>query len=217
MKILLGLLFFGLCLFPLSLSAAMNGGDFEIYADTFSVVQDQLATGGAFTLYSTGGDPFATSTSGGAFSLNGGFLAAERSSVSLSIEPSSIALGQLSLAAVSSGSTVLHVTTEAPTGYTVTVSADGNLRKGNGGANDDLDNVLDGAVTAGSEEYGIVTSGGGGRLATDTALVNTLTIASDTVDVNDQQTTVTFKAAIGPHSRAGNYSQVVTFTLTANP
>lgn len=217
MKFVLVLLFFAFSFFPTSLSATMSGGDFEIYADTFSSFQGDTSSGGDFTLYSTGGDPFATSTSGGTFTLNGGFLAAERSSVALYVDPTSVSLGQLSLSEVKSASSILTVTTDATTGYTVTATTDGNLRKGNGGGTDDINNVSDGSVTAGSEEYGIITSGSAGQLAIDTGLSDSLAIASNASAVTDEETTVTFKASVGSQSRAGNYSQVVTFTITANP
>lgn len=341
-------LFIFILLLPTTLSAAMTGGDFEIYADSFSVVQDQLTTsGGNFTLTNTGGEPSgilgstATGTivvgmsgmdfgieadptftlgdgivtttfkfengagmmngeltgsgqvivdtggGGGGFIsgmtnrvaeainsvnalveiyavsdgvdtvtltnirtsgvdgnvpiteniagsfvvtgmsgggnistgivLKGGFQAMERASLSMSVDPSTVALGQLSLAAVSSGSVVMTVTTDSSSGYAVSATEDGNLRKGVGGANDDINDVVDGTVSAGSEEYGIVTSGGGGLLAVDTALSGTLSVASSNSNVTAQQTTITFKAAIGSSSRAGSYSHIVTFTATANP
>lgn len=328
-------------LLPVSLNAAMTGGDFEIYADTFSVVQDDLSTtGGNFTLSNTGGEasgilgtsatgtidvavPFlgdeqftlsdgnvtttftfrnragaqngniedgsitvdfgggaglvtmtnriadainhvnanidvdatsdgvsrvslvntrtsgtdgnvpmtetsadagfiVTGMSGGGninsgLALKGGFQAMERASLSMSVDPSTVALGQLSLAAVSSGSVVMTVTTDSSSGYAVSATEDGNLRKGAGGANDDINDVADGTVSAGSEEYGIVTSGGGGLLAVDTALSGTLSVVSSNNNVTAQQTTITFKAAVGQSSRAGSYSHIVTFTATANP
>lgn len=217
MKLFLFLLFFGLILLPFRLDAAMEGGNFEIYADSFSVVQDQLTSNGTLLLTNTAGDSFATSTAGGNITLSGGFQAMERSSLSVILDSGTIALGQLSLNSVSSGSVAMTVTTDSTTGYTVSATEDGNLRKGNGGANDDIDDVSDGVVTAGSEEYGMVTSGGGGLLAADTAIAGTLSVASSNSQVTGQVTTITCKAAISTHSRAGSYSHIVTFTATANP
>ena len=332
---------------PLRLNATMNGGDFEIYADSFSMVQDQLTTsGGTFTLVNTGGETSAgvmgktatgtlfvnldtlsllsgetftlndgakstvfefrnlagfsngvildghviidtgggggmdTNTmrdrfaeaingtnanigiqarnngvnavtlvntrttrsdgnvailesvahvdflvagmSGGGeattgFELRGGFQAMERSSLTMSVNSNTVSLGELSLVAVASGSVVLSVTTDSTTGYTASVTEDGNLRKGGGGDNDDINDVLDGSVTAGSEEYGITTSGGGGLIGADTAISGTVSVAAASGEVSSQQTTVTFKAAIANTSRAGSYSQVVNFSATANP
>jgi len=341
MKFLSILLFFSIFLLPVRLSATMEGGDFEIYADTFSILQDQVTAGGNFTIYSTGGEPagilgraatgtisssmagldyvvgetftlsdgVATSTfvfknfagaftgtisngqfvvdvgggpsvatmssriaqainvsplqidatsdgvetvslvntrtseadgnvpiteavtpaafvvtgmsgggnTGNIFTLRGGFQAMERASLSVDVSPSSVALGQLSLSAVNSSSVVLTVTTDATTGYSAILTEDGNLRKGEGGANDDINDVSDGTVTAGSEEYGISTTGGAGVLAVDTALSGSVTVASNESTATGEETTVNFKAAVGSQSRAGDYTHIVTFTVTANP
>lgn len=219
MKLFSFLLILGFIGVPLRMNATMTGGDFEIYADSFSVIQDQLTTsGGTFTLTNTGGDSSAgiVSDSSG-YSLRGGFQAMERSSLSLSLNASTVALGELSLGSVSSGSVVLNVTTDSTTGYTASVSEDGNLRKGVGGDNDDINDVVDGSVTAGSEEYGIITAGGGGLLATDTALTGSVSVAASSGEVTSQQTTLSFKAAIALTSRAGSYSHIVTLSTTANP
>lgn len=220
MKLLSILLFSSVLFAPFGLHAAMNGGNFEIYADTFSVVQDQLITnGGTFTITNTGGESFATSSASvaGGFVFQGGFQAMERSSLSMSLNANTIALGALSLDSVSSGSVVLNVTTDSTTGYTTSVTEDGNLRKGAGGDNDDINDVSDGSVTAGSEEYGIATTGDGGLLIPDTALNGEVAVAASNDEVTAQQTTIAFKAAIARTSRAGSYSHVVTFSSTANP
>lgn len=195
----------------------MTGGNFEIFADTFSMIQDQVTTAGNFTLSSSGGEFFATTTQSGTYTLKGGFQALERASLSLSVSHDSISLGEMSLSQVKSAEVVLQVTTDASTGYTAIVSEDGNLRKGEGGANDDINDVQDGSVTAGSEEYGFTTSGEAALIATDMAIQNSLAIAQSNGVVNSQETTVTFKGSIGPQSRAGSYSHNVTFTVTANP
>lgn len=195
----------------------MTGGNFEIFADTFSMIQDQVTTAGNFTLYSSGGEFFATTTESGTYTLKGGFQALERASLSLSLSQDSISLGEMSLNQVKSAEVVLQVTTDASTGYTALISEDGNLRKGAGGANDDINDVVDGAVTAGSEEYGITTSGAAALIGTDEAIHNSVAVAQSNGAVTSQDTTVTFKGSIGPQSRAGSYSQTVTFTVTANP
>ncbi len=202
---------------PLTSKALMEGGDFQIYGDTFSTFQGDSATAGDFTLYSSGGEFFATSTQGGDFTLKGGFQALEIASLSLSVSPNSVSLGELSLSQVKTGSTVLRVTTDSSTGYAITATEDGNLRKGNGGGNDDINDVLDGEVSVGVEEYGVSTTGGDGVLVVDTALSGTLTLAQSEGEVTNQETTIEFQASVGPQSRAGSYSHTVTFTLTANP
>ncbi|OGH64537.1 MAG: hypothetical protein A3J66_01585 [Candidatus Magasanikbacteria bacterium RIFCSPHIGHO2_02_FULL_47_14] len=207
-----------LLFFPLSTRSAMTGGDFEIFADSFSILEDQFSSGGDFGLFGTGGEFFAENATGNTFELRGGFQAMERGSLSLQVSTTSVALGQLSTAAVTTGSLVVTVSTDSTTGYTVTVVEDGNLRKGNGGDVDNIDDVADGAVTAGVEEYGIRTVGGGGQLAADTAMTGVaLAVASSNMSVS-HATTVQFRASIQTSkTRQGSYTHTVTFSGTVNP
>ncbi len=204
---------------PVTTRSAMTGGDFQIFADSFSILEDQFSSGGDFGLFGTGGEFFAENATGNTFVLRGGFQAMERGSLSLVVSTTSVALGQLSSAAVTSGSLTLTVTTDSNTGYAVTVLEDGNLRKGNGGDVDNIDDVSDGAVTAGVEEYGIRTVGGGGQLAADTAVTGAaLTVASLNSPVSLQATTVQFRASVQTSkTRQGSYTHEVTFSAAVNP
>lgn len=203
-----------LLLVPSVLKADMTGGDYEIYADVFSSLDNPASSQGDFTLYGTMGDIAAEDTTGGVLSLRGGFQAMERSSLSLSVSPTTLNLGNLSLTSVKSASTVLTVSTDSQTGYSVVATEDGNLRTGSGA---DIDDVSDGLVSSPSEEYGVRTTGNAGELADDTALQGNLLVATSSTIVETEQTTVTFRASISETSVGGSYSQVVTFTATANP
>lgn len=149
------------------------------------------------------------------YEVQAGFQSAVKNGITMSIDDTTMALGTLSTGSVSTDSLVMTVTTDSNSGYAVTLSETGNLISG---ANT-IDDVADGSVTAGSEEYGFVTSGGDGTVTTDTAITSaSQTIASRTTSVNGSETTVTFKAAISASaSIAGVYSHTVTFTATANP
>ncbi len=149
--------------------------------------------------------------------LSGGFQAMERASLSMSLSTNTLGLGTLSLSSVSSASLDINVTTDSVTGYAVTLTEDGNLRKGAGGVNDEIEDVSDGSVTAGSEEYGLLTTGVAGLLAVDTAISGNLSVVSYNTSITNQITTFTFHAAIGNSSRAGSYSHTVTLSATANP
>jgi hypothetical protein len=105
------------------------------------------------------------------------------------------------------------ISSNAPTGYSLTFDEDGNLRDGAL----EIDDVADGEVTIGSEEYGVETIGGGGVLATDTAIDDGLVVASSLSEVVDEETGIVFKAAIAGTSRAGTYAQTITATLSVNP
>lgn len=201
---------------PFSLSfAAMNGGSYEIYADTFSGSNDSSgSSGGTYTLRSTTGESSAGEFSGGTYTLHGGFQAMEKGVLSLSFSSSSAALGTLSLLSISSSTVSSTITTDSLTGYTLTFDEDGNLRDGI----KDINDVADAEVTAGSEEYGFRTIGGGGMWAgVDESIVNGREVATSVGPVTGQETGIQFRVAIGGTSLAGSYAHVITATVTANP
>lgn len=211
--LILAFLFFWI---PFSISfAVMSGGTYDIFADTFSATDDSAAsTGGTYSLRSNGGESGVGNLSGGTYTLRGGFQAMEKSVLSMSFTTSSVGLGILSLVSIASSTVSSTVTTDSVTGYSITLTEDGNLRDGG----NTLDDVLDGAVTAGSEEYGLRTIGGGGEWAgVDTAIVNGLEIATSLGVVNNQETGIQFRAAIGGSSLAGSYAHTITATITVNP
>lgn len=201
-------------LFPSILKADMTGGDYEIYADVFSSLDNPASGQGDFTLYGTMGDIAAEDTSGGVLSLRGGFQAMERSSLSLSVSPTTLNLGNLSQTSIKSASSVLTVSTDSQTGYSVIATEDGNLRTGSGA---DIDDVTDGSVSSLSEEYGARTTGNAGQLLNDTAIQGNLLVATSSTIVETEQTTITFRASISNSSAGGSYSHIVTFTASANP
>lgn len=192
----------------------MSGGSFSIPADNLTINDTTTLTGGEFSIYDGGEYAAAgTSTSDG-FDLRAGFQASLVGTISLSLDKSSITLGTLSLAGVSSDTVVATVTTDSLTGYTVTLAEDGNLRSGAL----DIDDVGGGGtVTAGTEGYGLRTTGLSGALASDTAINGTITVVSTSTPVSADSTNLIFRAAVGPQSRAGSYGQIITVSATANP
>ena len=198
------------------LNSQISGGDYTIYADSFGFAENTSVSGGDFTLYHTGGEFGVASSTGGTFVLQAGYQALERGTISFSSqnEEDTVVFGQTLDSAVSTGSLVFSVTSESLSGYSVTATEDGNLRDG---AND-IDDVADGEVTAGSEEYGIRTVGGDGDLAADTAITNNLVVISNADPVENRETTVEFRVAIDSDvTTEGDYAHTVTFTTTANP
>lgn len=194
------------------LNATMSGGNYVIVEDGFSIFESISSTGGIYELWDFGDFTPATST-GGNFELHGGFYFPDGTGLSLIVNPTTINLGTLSQSSVSSDSLDLTVTTDASTGYTVSISEDGNLRSG---AND-INDVVDGTITAGTEEYGISTTGNASQLTNDTAINGTVNVAVYNKSVTNQTTTVLFEASIDNASQAGGYSHIVTFSATVNP
>ena len=110
-----------------------------------------------------------------------------------------------------------EVTAETDNGYVVQVFDDGNLRDG---AND-IDDVADGTVTAGAEEYG-------GR-SSDTSLADSTFDSADTgfttsfTNVATESSAsfasrnfVTIKAAMSSASSNGSYAHTLSFIASGN-
>jgi hypothetical protein len=152
------------------------------------------------------------------------------------------ALGTLSLTAVNTCSYRLKVTTNSASGYTVQVNTDGDLRRTGSGDvadNADIDIIADnGTITSGTEGYGIGLVGGsitGGTLTEATTAgftfqtdasplpINAATTMITTNGTNNPGSTDTTNTSLVTHSAAmdgdtttGNYSQLVTYTVSAS-
>lgn len=203
---------------PENLNASMTGGNFEIYADGFTVTDSGSSTGGSFVLESTGGDSFATTTQGGAFVLRGGFQAMERGLLELSLSNTSLDFGNLSVSTTSVSQTTVTLSTDSETGYSLMMLEDGNLRSGVF----DINDVADGSVTTGQEEYGVSvtsTDRASGLAAGDVPIIPAgTTIAQSSGQVTDRTVLLTFRAAIDANVTKGlTYSHQVTFRATVNP
>lgn len=139
---------------------------------------------------------------------------------------STCAFGTLSTISVSTCAYRLAAGTNATNGFTVSVYADGGFVSGS----DQIDDITENStVTAGTENYGIaVTAATGlteeGDFNDDDTPVPTTTVAiiSDTgpfaYTEGDTTTSslITHRAAIDALTPAGTYTQVVTYTATAN-
>ena len=127
---------------------------------------------------------------------------------------SSADLGALSTSSVKTAVTRMEVTTNARSGYTASISEDGELRS-SGGAS--INEVTDGAVTVGSEEYGIETTGDEAQGTNDFVITSGNTaVASSSGFATESRTAVIYKASIDLSTPSGSYSQIVTYLVTAN-
>lgn len=127
-----------------------------------------------------------------------------------SLASNSISLGTLSASSITTVSHIVTVTTNSAGGYVLYVSEDGNLRNG---AND-IDDVADGSVTAGSEEYGLNT--GYGDFASDAAITTSQKIArSKASAATSEVTTCTYKVSISGATAGGiQYSHSVDYVIS---
>lgn len=198
---------FGLCLVSIAQNAhaAMSSASYKIPADVVSVggVEGSSAS---YDLPQSISGPAGDTTST-TFIIRAGFFGMDSSLVSLTVETPSLNLGTLSASSVSSASTNVYVTSNANSGYSLSVgSVSGST----------IAAVADGSVTAGSEEYGVAVSGGHSAFVTDQGIVANLILASSNLPQLNDKTTLTFKASISGSSAQGSYSQAVTLTASAN-
>ncbi len=141
--------------------------------------------------------------------------------VTLAANDTTMDLGTLSVAAVKDAVQTYTVNSNNHTGIHVSAVTDGALRDGAGNT---IDNVADGAVSAGAEEYGIAvenTTNGITATAPFDAGDHSLTttpqdIVKSTGVVAQGAFDVRYKAAISGDTVAGAYSQTVTVTVATN-
>ena len=130
---------------------------------------------------------------------------------------STAALGTLATGTVTAAAVGWEVSIEGDNGYVVSVIEDGNMRSG---AND-INDVSDGTVTAGSEEYGARSS--------DTSLANSTfdtadaaittsfqEVATESSAVFESVNALLLKAAIGGGTVDGSYSHTISFIASGN-
>lgn len=137
-------------------------------------------------------------------------------SLTFTVTNTSINLGTLSISSVSSNSTnTLVVTTNAQSGYIITGLGDNT----NGMVNQDISGqylnwVIDGTVTAGSEEFGAAYAGAAGHPVGDVGLGTLTTVTSRISPQNNDTTTVTYKASIDTLTQTGSYRSIITYIAT---
>jgi len=128
-----------------------------------------------------------------------------------SISYGSIAVGNQNVALAMSS-----VLTTVPSGYSVYIQADQELSSGA----DIINEVTDGSVTVGSEEYGAESTGAtavspGTDLGVTTTQRTVQTSGSDSGSIADRIGMI-YKLSISGSTPSGTYTQTVFYTLTAN-
>lgn len=148
---------------------------------------------------------------------------AEVPSITVTLSSNSINLGTLSGSSVSTQSHTISVKTNVG-GYTSRVIEDGELRYGAA----TIDQVGDGAVTAGSEEYGLATSQSGRDIAQDTDCGNSPYTAGPITGTlqsvaskngptyTSETTTLCYAASTNAATTAGTYQQILTYITTGS-
>ncbi|MBU1146664.1 hypothetical protein KKD80_03925 [Patescibacteria group bacterium] len=198
---------------PVSL-ALMNSESYINWMDSLNFGGEETSSSTNYQLQDTAGEIGTGEISSTNYAGLIGFRQAEADpKMTFAISDTSVDFGTLSTSSVSSDSITITSTTNAVDGYVTTIYETENLKTG-GSA--DIDDVADGTVTAGSEEYGIRTSGTDGQMnGADTAItVSPQAVASHASWINGSVVTITFKAAISSLTSAGAYAHNVTLIST---
>ena len=193
--------------------AEMSSTNYRLYGDSFGSVGGRGSSTN-YLLEGTGEDSPVGEGSSTNYVLLAGFQSlSEHPTFSFSVSASTISFGTLLMSSVASQAYTVTTSTNAPYGYTTTIYEDGEFRVGSS----TIDDVADGTVTSGSEEYGIAASSTDAAFGTDQGITSSGTVvASRTNWINGSTTTVTHKAAINSGTTAGTYGHTVTYMSTGN-
>lgn len=194
--------------------ALMNSESYINWMDSLNFGGEESSASPSYKLQDTVGEVGSGEINSTNYAGLIGFRQAEPDPVmTFTISSNAINFGSLSVGSVSSDSITVTTMTNAVNGYVTTIYQNNNLKTGTG---DDIDPVADGSVTAGSEEYGIRTSGADGQMnGADTAITTSpQAVAAHSSWVNSSSVTITFKAAISVSTVSGSYSQHVTLIST---
>lgn len=196
----------GVLAFPSVSFGEMSSTNYTIFADSVDA-GGVLSVSGTYSLEDTFGESPTASSSGGVYEVIAGYQAMDWSVLVIDIDTNTINLGTLSTSAVATSSATISVTADATSGYVLSVGSVSGTS---------LTAVSDGAVTAGSEEYGLSASGVDAAFADDRGIAAGLNISSSSTLVTYAQTTVTFKAAISSASTAASLSQSIIFAASTS-
>lgn len=125
-----------------------------------------------------------------------------------------INLGQMTSSQISTGISMVDVSTNASGGYIVQFKEDHNLAISVPGP--DFDDVGDANVDGNTEEYGVETIGQDAQGANDWAITGAAqNVALDPAEAINRRTIISYKAATDTGTVAGFYSHTVTYTCVA--
>lgn len=203
-----------------STKGQMSGATWDIISDDFSSNFFGRQEGSTFLLYTHVADIDTSTTTavsgiGQRNTIEGGIFYSDELSYEISRE--TVHFGDLSVNEVKVQNVTTTITTDSITGYTLSMHENHQMQTADG--NHDVADVSDGEVSAGSEEYGIRTSGPDIITSTDIPITASSTdIVGSLGRVTKNDAIISFRAAIDRiHARAGTYSHTATLTLTVNP
>ena len=199
---------------PQDSRAYMSSPNYINWMDSLNFGGEESSSSASYRMQDTFGEMGTGVISSASYNGLIGFRQSEADPMfTFSLSKNSIDFGALTVGSVFTDNVVVTTTTNAVEGYFTTIVEDGEFRTGLG---DDINDVTDGTVSIGSEEYGIRTTGASGQMnGADTAITSTpQTVADSAAPINGDAVTVTFKVSIAPVTAAGIYEHTVTFIST---
>jgi hypothetical protein len=173
---------------------------------------DETST--SYKLMETLGDVGTGPSTSTNYKLEAGYLSgAGEPRLEFTISTANLPLGVLSPSSVASNSHTMTATSYLSSGFVITAVGPDPLTRGSY----TVPWVADGAVNAGSPEYGANFSGGGGsHPGGDIGLGTLQTVTTYTGSASSgDTTTATYKASINSTSAAGDYASTTTYIATA--
>jgi len=201
-------------LVPQSVLAYMDSTNFKLWFDSMNIGGEETSSSTNYKLQDTMGEIGTGRIESTSYAGLIGFRQTESDpKFTFTISKNSINFGTISVGSVFQDSYTVTTTTNAVNGYQTTIYEDGNFRMASGS---DIDDVTDGEVTAGSEEYGIRTSGAQGQMnSADTAITSSpQVVASYSSWISGSAVTVTHKVSVSLTTSAGYYNHTVTLVST---
>ncbi|GEM_PF-930040 len=192
--------------FPTLVEGEMSSTHYTIFADSIDS-GGLLSTGGGVVGEDTVGEAMVGVSTGGQYTVRGGYQYLERGYLSVTVSETGLSLGQLNKNAIFSAQTVITVSTDSSAGYFLSFgTVTGNS----------INSVSDGAVTVGAEEYGVSVSGGASLVTGDVGVTSGLGLARVLSPIDFSTTTLMFKASISDSTTPGTYSQSVPLIVASN-
>jgi len=206
-KILATIFIFGILAMPLRADCLMTSTQYTIYADSIDT-GGIFSSGGIYEIEDTIGESPVGSVTGGIYEVRGGYQYMSSSTLSILVSASSVNLGVFYPSVVRTADSVVTISTVSDSGYTLSI---------NSVSGTSMTAVADGAVTAGSAEYGMAASGADSLVSGDVAVTAPLSLASSATPVQNRQTTLTFKASMAwSTALSASYSQNIVLVASAN-
>ncbi|MFH1404819.1 MAG: hypothetical protein ABIH21_01820 [Patescibacteria group bacterium] len=201
-------------MFPVISQAESSSTNFKLWGHSFTSGGASMSSSNYITKGSAADNSTDKMTSTNYLSEAGFESLYEEPKLTMSLSETTVVLGTLVTGTFATGSITVSVSTNADFGYSLSLTETRAIQNTQGNI---IDDVSDGDVTAGSEEFGVAVSGTDASFANDRAVTGSaLTLASRSTWSAGVDSVISFKAAISETTQYGDYSGSYTFIVTSN-